>query len=281
MCGWRLEWVGDLPVWLSSADRSSPMMASYRENYERIAEDDRAESIQPEAYLDAQSSKLRGYLGDLTGLRICEVGVGQGRLFRQLAASKPGQLVGVDLVPSYLGEIDDALLVVANAENLPFSAQFDLIVATDVLEHVVSVGDFVLSAREALRPGGRFVVRVPLNENLLPYSRLMGCPYEFVHLRTFSSRQLRCLLRAAGFRVERVYQDGFQLSNLRGGSLLRRWRDGSAGRRGPIAGHPVSAGIAEGDGWRSRTDVRVSHLPNSLGRLLTHPVELTAVARLS
>jgi SAM-dependent methyltransferase len=129
----------------------------------------------------------------------------------------------------------------ANAEALPFAEHFDVIVATDVLEHVLNVGSFLYSLNRALRSGGRLYVRVPYRENLLSYSPHLGCPYRFVHLRTYDRPLLRQALEEAGFVVERLWHDGYLPGIARpiwaGGRLrqrLFRWfenRLSSDGRR--------------------------------------------------
>jgi len=60
-----------------------------------------------------------------------------------------------------------------------------------------------------LRSGGRLYVRVPYRENLLSYSPQLGCPYRFVHLRTYDRPLLRQALEEAGFVVDRLWHDGY------------------------------------------------------------------------
>ena len=97
----------------------------------------------------------------------------------------------------------------ANAENLPFRAELDAIVASDVLEHVLNPADFLQSALEALVPGGRLLVKVPYRENISQYRRSDGCPYPMVHLRTFDRTLLRQALEDTGLRPERFSYSGF------------------------------------------------------------------------
>lgn len=202
----------EIPVFLSSNDLSSPDFNSYLVNYDKIAADDLSTSIQDPYYLQLQNKKFRSYVGTVNGMDICEVGVGQGHLMRELLIDTPKSAVGVDISTEYLQNlkaIDGLELIVANAENLPFREQFDMLVAADVLEHVLNPGDFLVSVNRALRSGGRFVVKVPYRENLVQYSKRLGCPYNFVHLRSFDCPTLHELLEYAGFEVEKTYYDGF------------------------------------------------------------------------
>jgi SAM-dependent methyltransferase len=264
-CGWASELRAGIPVWLSSADRVDPLFRNYLDNYDQIAEDDLAESIMDPRYAEAQAHKLFGYLGDVRGLRVCDLGVGRGLLFRHLVDAPLESLMAVDIALSYLVKLPlsgRVRAVVANAEALPFLAQFDLLVSSDVLEHVANVGDFLISANRSIVPGGRFVVRVPFEEDLLGYARRMGCPYRLVHLRSFTRRGLRRMLEGAGFAVERMYLDGFQLHRARAG-----WQGRLAGRvlRGIVR---ASVGSRH-EGW----------LPNPLGRTLLRPMEIAVLAR--
>jgi len=252
-------------VLLSEADRADPFFADYLQNYDRIAADDLKKSILDERYARAQAAKLREYLGPLRGLRVCDVGVGRGLLFSHLAASDAGSLTAVDISLSYLTQLPDRerhRVLIANAENLPFVEEFDLLVASDVLEHVTGVGNFLVSANRALPVGGRFVVRVPLEESLMGYSRWLGCPYKFVHLRSFTRRGLRLLLESAGFEVLAFKRDGFERSRARRmimqNARLKRMFLRALDRR-----------------YEGRHEAEIS---NTLGVLLMRPIEIAAVA---
>lgn len=201
-----------IPVLLSSRDRRAPLFGEYLAAYGAIAADDLATSIQPTAYLENKAERFFADLGEIRGQRVLEVGVGQGMLFERMRASQPAELFGIDIAGSYLSPYtgDDRVRVaIANVENLPFAAHFDLIVASDVLEHVLSLPDALVSLHRALAPGGRLVLDLPYRENLLQYARLLGCSYDLVHLRSFNRPLVKDLLTHAGFVVNRIAYDGF------------------------------------------------------------------------
>jgi SAM-dependent methyltransferase len=215
-CGWSCEFVDRVPVLLSSFDQSSPSFRDYMENYDEIAADDLAESIQPADYLARAAETIVSYVGPVEGLRVCEIGVGQGMLFDKLLASSPSSLTGVDISPAYLRRYRSRIeggtavsLVLANAENLPYREAFDLVVASEILEHVLNAGDFLISLHRCLRARGRAVVRVPYKEDLRQYARQNGCPYRFVHLRTFTRDSFVDMMRRAGFKTRHVHYDGY------------------------------------------------------------------------
>jgi SAM-dependent methyltransferase len=217
-CGRRFAREDGVPELLATADMDEPILRAYRDHYEQIAADDLTEAIQLEDHMAVEADRLLDAVGDVRGLNVCDVGVGKGMLLERLAAAGPRSLVGVDLARPYLrrlGDRDGVQLVLADAERLPFREEFDVIVSSDVLEHVLNAGDFLVSVRGALRPGGRFVVRVPHQDRLTAYASQTGYRYRFVHLRSFDGRALRRLLDEAAFDVRRLVYSGFYTGRRR------------------------------------------------------------------
>ncbi|HLO74947.1 MAG TPA: class I SAM-dependent methyltransferase [Magnetospirillum sp.] len=214
-CHWQGETNGRVRVMLSAADRDSALFKGYQGNYDRIAADDLASEILDLRYVGHQAANLVSVLGRrLRGARVCEVGVGQGYLARAMLKAGAASVTAVDIALPYLETLDHDRLVpvLANAENLPFQDEFDILTATDVAEHVLNLGSFLYCANKALRPSGLLVLRVPLVESLLKYSPFLGCRYRFVHLRSFSEDIIHRELPEAGFDIETFRRDGFWLS---------------------------------------------------------------------
>lgn len=118
---------------------------------------------------------------------------------------KLGDLYATDVTDEYLNEMNFcARKFLSNVEDLPFENEFDLIVLCDVLEHVLNEGDAILSIRRALKPGGLVYLRCPANEPLVNYARLVGSPYPYVHLRTYSPKRFWNLANHAGLKVLRT-----------------------------------------------------------------------------
>lgn len=264
-CGWRMTEAAGVPVLLSSEDRTGDAFRGYLESYDTVAADDLDQSIQPVEYIAAQAEKMTAYLPPLAGRAVCEIGVGQGHLYRRLLAAAPRSLVGVDIALPYLRELKQRghHVLLANAENLPFRDAFDVVVATDILEHVFNVGDFLVSVHRALKNDGVFAVRVPFDENLMGYARQRGCKYRYTHLRTFDRHGLKRLLGHAGFSVSRMHYDGFQAGEC------RRYT-----RSAPL--RQMLNRLLRG---RSDATARIAALPNGLALLLFRPLEVVAIAR--
>ncbi len=211
-CGWQGELREGIPFYLGRRDREDPVLSDYFDNYEKIAGRDLNESIQDERYIKNQAENLIRIMGPLAGKRIADVGSGKGFVVRALLAAGADGVTAVDIAASYLrtySGLPGVTALGANAENLPFADEFDCVAATDVMEHVLNVSSFLFSVNRALKKGGRFFVRVPYRENLLNYTPHLGCPYRFVHLRSFDETVLADLLSGVGFRVEKIVKDGF------------------------------------------------------------------------
>ncbi len=267
-CGWRVAHVDGIPDFLSDRDRDGGVFGEYTALYERIAGDDLDAPIQADPLLDLEAERLLQALGPVAGATVCDVGIGRGFLFERLRAQRPRLLVGVDLAWPYLRRVEggDASVRVlrANAENLPFRDELDAIVASDVLEHVLNPADFLHSALEALRPGGRLLLKVPYRENISQYRRADGCPYPMVHLRTFDRSLLRQAIEDAGLHAERFSYSGFYLD---------RWHPA-------IARLPVVPGLLKSRlKRRYGDDPGTNRMDPRLARLVIRPVVITALAR--
>jgi SAM-dependent methyltransferase len=83
-----------------------------------------------------------------------------------------------------------------DATEMPFRAEFDLVGAFDVLEHIQDDERVISGVSEALRPGGLFLVTVPQHKWM--WSRLdeIVC-----HKRRYTRAELLARLRRRGFEV--------------------------------------------------------------------------------
>lgn len=175
---------------------------AYRDLYLQIAAADLAESIQNVEELRLKARYDADNLGDVSGLKVLEVGPGQGHLARELER-RGAHVSACDLIPAYLQALESDLsgrVFLADVQNMPINAEYDLVILCDVLEHVFRPPDALVSAYNALTPGGRIYVRSPSFERLTRYSRAAGCPWELVHLRTYTRSILKSEVLGVGFR---------------------------------------------------------------------------------
>ena len=169
----------------------------YRKNYDQIARDHVAywretggNPFQGTANMKANENLTVALIEKYAPAGwMLDAGCGMGDLLTRF----PGRdHWGTDISEDYLAIARERGLNVARAriEKTPFVREFfDLVVATDVLEHVLDLNRAVRELLRVLRPGGILIVRTP-NEEVLAYD---GQQYEFVHLRRFDHQTMHLL----------------------------------------------------------------------------------------
>ncbi len=162
---------------------------------------------------------------------ILEPGCGTGGNFPLLA--RRGRLFAIDRDPAAiqfaaargLAEIAEGAL----PDQIPFGAtRFDLVVMTDVLEHLDDPGAALRALHARLKPGGSILITVPAG----PW---MWSDHDVTHhhRRRFRARELDALLRVAGFETIYLSHYNFLLFPLIAGARIlprRRSRDRAAPR---------------------------------------------------
>jgi len=143
---------------------------------------------------------------------------------------------------------------VGHIQQIPFSdAQFDVVVLTEVLEHLTSevIAAGLAEIRRILKPGGRILGTVPSRENL--QDQTVVCPacatsfHRWGHQQSFEPQQVRTLL-ARHFTaidiVERPFTTWSALTwrgKLVGAMKLLLWTLGSHGSNENIVFEAVKA----------------------------------------
>lgn len=163
--------------------------------------------------------KVLAIIAARPGVRtICDLGCGNGYLAGQLGA-RGFTVVGVDASETYLeiarehnsrrgvtfvqGLIDANLARQLLAANGPF----DLVVSSDVIEHLYDPLEFLKTALALLRPGGTAVIGTPYHGYLKNVAiSVLGkwdvhhsVHWHGGHIKFFSVASLRNLMRLAGF----------------------------------------------------------------------------------
>jgi SAM-dependent methyltransferase len=162
-----------------------------------------------------------GVLPPERNARILDLGCGAGLLLEWLLAEKKyTSATGIDTDAGQVGFAKrlglSAQLVEDSSAWLVQQAQFDLIIMSDVLEHVPSPDHIVLlsNIRRAILPGGSLFLRVP-NANSSFAAR-----YRYIdstHKRSYSETSLVSDLTAAGFAKIEVSAERIGVSkSLRG-----------------------------------------------------------------
>ncbi len=148
--------------------------------------------------------------------RVLDAGCGTGYGSAELARSA-SHVVGVDLSPEAIRyarlhyAIPDVHFLTGSCTALPIaSGSQDLVVAFEVLEHLVDWAAFLAETRRVLAPGGQCVISTP-NKDYYTESRGTGGVNPF-HVHEFSYQEFRDALRGVFPHVSLFLQnrtDGF------------------------------------------------------------------------
>jgi 2-polyprenyl-3-methyl-5-hydroxy-6-metoxy-1,4-benzoquinol methylase len=232
--------VSDMREWRSIVDVQTNWWETF---FEGVAVTMWLQAV-PAEHTQREADRLARLLAAAPGAEILDVPCGAGRLALPLA-ERGYRLTGIDWSSEFLGHARsrDALQQVTweqgDMRNLPWRERFDGVFCMgNSFGYLDDEGNraFLRSVRDALKPGGRFVLETPMVlENLLNYlqprpwwkagdvyllvenqydpaSARLNIEYTFVSNgrvdvrrgshRTYSYRELVELLTAAGFGVE-------------------------------------------------------------------------------
>jgi SAM-dependent methyltransferase len=154
------------------------------------------------------------------GAAILEPGCGTGGNFAMLA--RRGQLYAMDSDPSAIRfAASRGIAEVAEGSlpgHIPFGdTVFDLVVMTDVLEHLDDEGGSLRALRARLRPGGSILLTVPALQWLWSEHDVTHH-----HRRRYRAEELRRLVSGAGFKLHYLSYYNFILFPLIAGVRIVR-----------------------------------------------------------
>jgi 2-polyprenyl-3-methyl-5-hydroxy-6-metoxy-1,4-benzoquinol methylase len=100
--------------------------------------------------------------------------------------------------------------IVADVMSLPFREKvFDVVIASEVLEHLVSPADFFQEVMRVVKPGGMLIITTPYKE-IIQHSLCIHCnqptPHH-AHLHSFDAEKIRRI--SAGLRAVRAQIEPF------------------------------------------------------------------------
>lgn len=225
-CGYQIESTSENNITFKRSSDSEGIYESYENAYDDLAEDDLCNPIYAEEYQSDLALETHRAVGSVDELDVAELGVGQGFLQKAFILEKPKSLLALDIAEDYIknakkifqnseNSSTDFHTAVGNVEFMPFKECFDLIVATDILEHVLNLGNALIRISRSLKKGGKFACRVPYKESLGQYSIYNKQKYEFAHLRFFDESMLIAQLKEVGLEPVKVYRNGFQPGRFR------------------------------------------------------------------
>ena len=134
--------------------------------------------------------------------RILEIGCSGGPLLQQLREAGYVNLTGIDISSEAIAlcrqrKLGDVAVMDAQQPDLP-PASFDVITASDVLEHLADAPRALAAWHRLLRPGGTVIIFVPAFQFLWS-----GHDEVNQHFRRYRTDELASLARTAGFEIQR------------------------------------------------------------------------------
>ncbi|MBF0245317.1 MAG: class I SAM-dependent methyltransferase [Planctomycetes bacterium] len=160
--------------------------------------------------------------------RLLEVGCFVGytcRHFKELGH----EVVGADISPYVIAEgrklhpdLDLRCLDACAIDREFGPASFDAVVASEVIEHILDPGHFLLAVRRVLKPGGKLLLTTQNSNGVQFRLRMLLGRFRWdpTHLRLYSLPELKDELTRAGFSLQ--HHRGISI-NSRGPHRLARW----------------------------------------------------------
>lgn len=155
------------------------------------------------------------------GCQILDIGCGKGRLGSFLKQQFSSKVTGIEIYQEYADEAAKCLdeVLCGNIEELNLSAfenQFDHVIFSDSLEHLLDPESALLKAKSMLKPDGALLLSIPNIRNFrvtMPLVLFGRFEYQDeglldrTHLRFFTLSSITNLLQKCGFSVESVKLD--------------------------------------------------------------------------
>jgi glycosyltransferase involved in cell wall biosynthesis len=160
------------------------------------------------------------------GVRVLDLGAGDGALGAALAQRKNCDVTGVDIERSYLSAHFDRFVVADLDRGIPDvgGRLFDYVLALDVIEHLASPDDFLAELRQLTAAWPN--VRIVATTGNVGFIATRLSILDLTHRRLFTFASFRRALRSAGFTIEHCEGIAppvpFVLGSSRLSSLLMR-----------------------------------------------------------
>ncbi len=173
---------------------------------------------------DSSHGRLSTLLRSRPAGRVLDLGCSGGVLAERLEAMGH-EVTGVDVMEiDGVSERTTAFVAADLNDGIPaeVGTGYDVVLAADVLEHLVNPGALMSQAREVLAPGGVALFCVPNIAHWYPRTRSTLGLFDYdqrgildsTHLRFFTRRSIRRLVERQGFTIRRMEAVGLPLDAL-------------------------------------------------------------------
>lgn len=157
---------------------------------------------------------LQPFLPNLRNLSILDVGCGVGTLSLFLAARGAKKVLGIDLAPDAIAQAETARQAL-ELKNLMFrtekltttTGKFDLIIASEIIEHVPEPKKFVSLLAVNLKKGGTLLLTTPHAHNFLRHHGFLKQHDSYAgHLEIFDKKTLLALFPKTDWEIVQLQQ---------------------------------------------------------------------------
>lgn len=177
---------------------------------------DRGTTCEEKVY-DAAPMNLDLYFGEITGKRVLDVGCGTGKLGAALVA-RGNECYGITISGTEAEQAKARLsgVVLGDVEalrQLPFPERFfDVVIFSDVLEHLRQPVRALALVKPYLKPEGRIIASIPNVANIAVRWNLLRGRFDYepsgilddTHVRFYTLRTAHELIESAGYIVQRT-----------------------------------------------------------------------------
>ena len=142
---------------------------------------------------------------------ILDIGCSSGHLLMDMEATgrSKDNLWGIDISPEGIALCQEFCYTntqVMDAQNISLSTQFDVLIASDCLEHLEQDEKALKNWYSLLKPGGKLLVFVPAFMSLWSGHDVVN-----MHYRRYTRAELKTKLKAEGFMIKKASYWNFLL----------------------------------------------------------------------
>jgi methionine biosynthesis protein MetW len=192
--------------------------------YEKIAQAKKPQGSLT-CYEDDRWAKIKKLVNSQgSSLKILDVGCGNG--WQASFFLKGNEVFGLDISESNVSQACSRGIIARKHDiETPFPFQvgsFDLVVCSEVLEHLFNPENILKEIVRVLKPGGAVIISVPNlfslgNRMSLLYGKkctLIEYPYNQEHIRHYSIKRLKNILGSFGLKTKKVIGTSFTMNLL-------------------------------------------------------------------
>jgi ubiquinone/menaquinone biosynthesis C-methylase UbiE len=175
-------------------------------------------NITMKEYLQSDNYKTAKKLIELCGTenKIIDIGCGSG-FIAKILNDNGNEVIGFDMLDSCINETrkKGVFCWKADAKDLPIDNQCaDIVIMSEVLEHLLETQEVLAEARRVLKKGGRIIITTPnfcsfRDRILVMFGHLQAYSQHSDHIKFFNKERLVREFKQAGFKHMNIYGSGF------------------------------------------------------------------------